>query len=33
MFAKLAMRIDEIIAREGALRVPKDAGCFVAEVV
>lgn len=32
MFATLAMRIDAIIARDGALRVPKDAGCFVAEV-
>lgn len=28
----MAHRVDEIIARDGVLRIPKDAGCFVAEV-
>ncbi len=32
MFAILAQRIEAIIESEGSFRVPKDAGCFVADV-
>ncbi len=32
LLAAVEARIKEIVAREGAFRVPKDAGCFVADV-
>jgi SAM-dependent methyltransferase len=32
LFALLRPRIDEIVAREGVFRVPKGAGCFIADV-
>jgi len=32
LLASMEQRINEIIAREGAYRVPKSAGCFVADV-
>lgn len=33
LFALLRPRIEEIVAREGVFRVPKSAGCFIADVV
>ncbi|MGH2377353.1 MAG: class I SAM-dependent methyltransferase [Candidatus Limnocylindria bacterium] len=32
LFAVLRPHIEEIVAREGVLRVPKSAGCFIADV-
>lgn len=32
LFALLRPRIDEIVSREGTFRVPKGAGCFIADV-
>jgi hypothetical protein len=31
LIAGVRRRVEEIIAREGVFRVPKDAGCFVAD--
>jgi SAM-dependent methyltransferase len=33
LFALLRPRIDAIVAREGVFRVPKTAGCFIADIV
>jgi hypothetical protein len=32
LLAAVGARVSTIIARDGAFRVPKDMGCFVAEV-
>jgi SAM-dependent methyltransferase len=32
LMAAMRGRVEELIAREGPLRIPKDAGCFVADV-
>jgi hypothetical protein len=32
LFALLRPRIDAIVAREGVFRVPKTAGCFIADI-
>ena len=32
LLARMAELLDEIVAREGAIRIPKDSGCFLATV-